>query len=165
MTSQVSVHLSEEQLDDISIGMGSRESQAHLKACEQCRSKLQQFRSDVKLFNEASIAWTEATAPGRIAKPKRKSFRLPTPILALCATAMLLVTIGLPRLINVHPSPRIIPSVSDNHDSADQIAQDNQLMKDVEGAINPDEASVVEQYNLMESPKSRLKAQPKRGLE
>src|SRR6266567_6090828 len=104
MTSQTSVHLSEEKLDDILIGLGSKESQAHLEACEQCRSKLQQFRSDVKLFNEASIAWAEVT-PRRIAKPKQKSFRLPTPLVALCATAMLLVTIGLPRLINVHPSP------------------------------------------------------------
>lgn len=152
MTQRISAHLSEEDLDDVVIGMGSRESQTHLDICEECRSKLREFRTDINLFNETSMAWTEATTAKRDVAPQQRMFRIPTLLLGLCAIAMLLVIVALPSISRVfHESSPVTPVLSER-DSQEQIAQDNELMKNVEAVINPDEASVVDQYHLMDRP-------------
>jgi hypothetical protein len=148
-------HLSAEAFDDILIGMGSREAEDHLAECAACREKLDAFREDMSLFNEASLGWTEARTVKPRTVARRRAFFVPSPVLGLGALAMLLVMLGLPTVHrpNTGSVPHT-PAVSDTSGSAEQIAADNQLMKDVDAAINPDEASVVDQYHLMESPKS-----------
>lgn len=148
-------HLSAEAFDDLLIGMGSREAEDHMAECADCRKKLEAFREDMALFNEASLGWTRA----RQVKPQRvvrkRAFFVPSPVLGLGALAMLLLMLGLPTVHrpNTSTMPHT-PAVSVTSDNAEQIAADNQLMKDVDAAINPDEASVVSQYHLMESPRS-----------
>lgn len=152
-------HLSAEALDDVMIGLGSQASHAHLAACAGCRAKIEQFQGDVRLFNEASLAWAENRNVNRAAVVRHGGFRIPTPVLSLCAAAMLLVIVGLPTIVRPH-HPVVAP-VANTGDSTEQIAQDNQLMKDVDAAINPDEASLVDQYQLMGSQPSKLKAYAK----
>jgi len=155
MTPHSTTHLSAEAFDDILIGMGSREAEDHLAECATCRNKLDAFREDMSLFNEASLGWTRAKMAQPRAVSRRQPFFVPSPVLGLGALAMLLIMLGLPTVHrpNAGGMPHA-PTVSDSSGSAEQIAADNQLMKDVDAAINPDEASVVDQYHLMESPKS-----------
>lgn len=147
-------HLSDEEFDDLLIELGSLQAQAHLQTCADCRQKLKTFQEDVHLFNEASMAWTEARVLRPQAVPQGRRFFVPSPVLSLCAVALLLVTIGLPVVFPTHHIGITTSAVSDTAETPDQIAKDNQLMKDVDAAINPDEAPVVDQYHLMESPKS-----------
>ena len=63
MTPSLSNHLSEEALDDVLIGLGSAESEAHLAVCPECRAEVETFRGDVALFNAASVAWSESRRP------------------------------------------------------------------------------------------------------
>jgi hypothetical protein len=148
-------HLSEEEFDDLLIELGSLQAQAHLQTCADCRRKLKSFQEDVHLFNEASMAWTEARALRPQTVPRRYHFFIPSPVLGICAAALLLLTIGLPVMFRTHHIGVSTSAISGTAETPDQIAKDNQLMKDVDAAINPDEAPVVDQYHLMESPKSR----------
>ena len=63
-------HLSEEALDDVLIGLGSAESQAHLEVCADCRAQVRTFLGDVALFNAASMAWSTFSTLGQ---PLRRS--------------------------------------------------------------------------------------------
>lgn len=154
MTLQPQSHLSAEAFDDVLIGLGSQESLAHLEDCAVCREKLKQFQDGVQLFNAASMAWTRARVSKIPNVPRSRTSFVPSSVLSLCAAAMLFVVIGLPAVF--HLNHRTAPSTStglDARDSAEQIAQDNQLMRDVDAAINPDEATIVDQYHLVESHK------------
>ena len=156
MTLHSPVHLSAEAFDDLLIGMGSREAEAHLEKCAACRQKLLSFREDVSLFNEASLGWAQARTPQAQLLPRRRPFFVPSPVLGLGAVAMMLVVLGLPVVHRPHPvAIPNTPAASDAADSVEQIAEDNKLMKDVDTAINPDEGSIVAQYHLTESRRSR----------
>lgn len=159
----VPAHLSQEAFDDLLIGLGSTQAHAHLAGCTQCSQRFDRFRQDVNLFNEASLAWAEARLPRGVRPPRRARFFVPSPVLSLCAAAMLLVAIGLPAVLPHHPT---VPDagLAARSESSDQIAQDNQLMKDVDAAINPDEASLVSQYDLLgnHSSGSRRAAGPRK---
>jgi Predicted transmembrane transcriptional regulator (anti-sigma factor) len=159
-------HLSEEELDDVLIGEGSREALAHLEACDDCRAKLDQFSMDIQQFNQASLAYSEDLASRRQPKPVPRGFRLPQPALGLLAAALVLVIAAAPRISHLfHTSETPATIASDQGDSQYEIAQDNELMKNVEAAIDPDEAAIVDQYELKHGPDVRyLEAQPKRGL-
>ncbi len=167
MTTELSIHLSEEALDDVLIGMGSPESEAHLTVCQDCRAKLAEFRSDVHLFNRASLAWSESRVPRPRIAPAKAIFRIPSPLIGMCAVALLLLMVGVPRWNrdNHNSGSQVAPVNSPQANTEAEIAQDNDLLRAVDAAINPDEASSINQYHFMESHHSQLKARPKRGLE
>jgi len=155
MTSRLPTHLSAEAFDDVLIGTESREAQVHLEECAECRQKLQAFRDDVDLFNQASLGWAQARTLRLQIVQRRRPFFVPSPLLGVGAVAMMLVVLGLPVVHRSHTDTvQNTATVSDTGNSVEQIAEDNKLMKDVDAAINPDEHSIVDQYHLMESPKS-----------
>jgi hypothetical protein len=47
-------------------------------------------------------------------------------------------------------------------DTEAQIAQDNQLLQAVNAAISPDEESPIDEYKILESPKSHREAHSKK---
>ena len=61
-------HLSDEALNDVLIGVGTSVSESHLAECPLCRGKVDEFQSDLGMWNAATLQWSEARAEraGRI---------------------------------------------------------------------------------------------------
>src|SRR5271169_4045770 len=104
MTPASSTHLSEEAFDDVLIGLGSPESEAHLAACRDCRDRVKAFRSDVALFNSASMAWTESQ-PVRLKPSVRKTIhRTRLAFVSWAATAAVLAVMAVAILRHHGPA-------------------------------------------------------------
>lgn len=141
-------HLSESALHDLLIGPGSAADQAHLDACALCAEKVASFRSDVAWFNQTTLAWSEArparqnlTAVSRVA---RRPFYL-SPLPWGIVTAAVLLAVGLAIRQHkpaVSPAPALIASTA-NENSAEQIAQDNELLRSVNTALEASEEPSV----------------------
>jgi len=153
------MHLSEEALDDLLIGDGPAESEAHLAACPECRAKVEAFQSDLALFNKATLCWGEVQSATMPAPQARSSARrLPLAIAAWGATvAGLLMAVGVPvwRHAERFPASHQASSIAPTADTELQIAQDNELLKAVDMAINQEEASPLSEPSLAAKPHSR----------
>jgi hypothetical protein len=165
MTREVTVHLSEEALNDVLIGLGSAESERHMAECAECRLKARQFKSDVALFNQASIAWSEAQPPGRNKTVARMAPAFPMPVgfLGVFALVILAVAVVIPVWQHEHSQHGNQENTAAivNQDSQVQIAQDNRLMEAVNAALSPQDESPVVEYGLLERHKTHRKARPK----
>lgn len=164
MTQPHSAHLSEEALDDVLIGLGSPESDAHLAECEVCRGQLEEFRTGVRVFNQASLAWSEARPMRSPLSPARSKVHpaVFAPAGWAFAAVVLLVTIGVPVWNHDHrtsPSNGTAPAAA-VEDSPTQIAQDNDLLRSVDEALNASEASPINEYHLSDGPLLHRKARP-----
>jgi len=164
MTTEVSAHLSEEALDDVLIGLSTPESDAHLAACSVCRSRVEEFRSGLQAFNQVSLAWSEARPMPRTtislqtaarSKARRDLF---APLGWAMAAAMVLM-IGIPIWNRDHsaPSNNEPAAAATASDSEAQIAQDNELLKSVDMALNTNEESSLSEYQLLDEHHSYLK--------
>jgi hypothetical protein len=156
MTPDISTHLTNEELDDVLIGLGSLKSEAHLARCLECRSRVESFRADILLFNSASMAWSESRAR-RPASAHHPLFRIRLAFLSWSAVAALLVITGLVlwRQTTVAPSNRSNITESQPVDSEAQIEKDNELLQEINAAISSDDVSPIEEYNLRERPQAR----------
>ena len=158
MTPESTNHLSEEALDDVLIGLGSPESHDHLAVCAECRAQVMTFQGDVALFNAASMTWTQSRMPRpRAGEPRRVSLHAALAGWAITAAAVLMMALGIWHY-RAQLNPSQANAVQPQADSAEQIAQDNQLMQAVDAAISPDEASPIEEYKIVESPHPYPKA-------
>lgn len=162
MTPASTTHLSEEALDDVLIGLGSAASHAHLEACAECRSRTTTVRGDIALFNAASMAWSESRRPlARVSVPNAR--RVPAALLGwvTAAAAMVAMAFGIWHYRAENPASQANTHTVQPAQPADteaQIAQDNQLLKDVNAAISTDEASPIDEYKILESPSPHSKA-------
>lgn len=164
MTPNDSVHLSEEELNDILIGLGSSESEAHLNGCRECRARVREFQSELELFNSASMAWSESRAVKPIQPTSREGLVHPRlALLSWAATAAVVLVMAVAIWHHGHSAPadHAAAMQSQPSDSEAQIAEDNQLLQEVNAAISPDEESLIEQYKLSEAPRVHEKTRPK----
>ena len=159
MTPEITNHLSEEALDDVLIGLGSPESHAHLAACAECRGQVEAFRSDVRLFNAASIAWSDSR-PAREQRPalQRRPAKIPFASWTAVAAALVIMAFAI-----WHHRPAVPPDHANTVqpqpvDTEAQILQDNQLLQAVNAAISPDDESPIDEYKIMESTHAHSKA-------
>lgn len=159
MTPESTIHLSEEALDDVLIGLGSPESHAHLAACAECRGQVQAFQGDVQLFNAASTAWSESRWPiTRVADAPRPRPRVAFASWTAVAAALVLMALAVwHHRISPPPhyagAPQALPV-----DTEAQIAQDNQLLEAVNAAISPDERSPIDEFKISDRPRPHAKA-------
>ena len=148
-------HLSDEAIDDILIGESSPESDAHLALCPVCRSNVEEFRSEMQLFNQTSLAWVESRGESRPAAAVRATplWKLSTAFFApasMALAAVLLLAVKLP-LWNHNPhAVRSSASAATalSQDSDAQIAQDNDLLRSVDMALNSEDASPLAEFSL-----------------
>lgn len=165
MTPKSSTHLTEEALNDVLIGLGSPESEAHLEWCAPCQSKLEAFQFDVRLFHSAASAWSQSRIPVQAASLPFHRARLRTRIAFVgwgTAIALLVVMVATVwRHSSVSPSHRAATAQVQIFDSEAQIAEDNELLRAVSAAISPDEEAAIDQYNLLNHPRSHAKAHAK----
>jgi hypothetical protein len=158
---EATTHLSEEAINDVLIGMASPESELHLAVCPECRGQVQEFRSGMQIFDQASLAWSEARyAPALRIKTELGPRRIAvaSPLWAIAATVLLAV--GVPVWSHYHDSPRNPAPASAPADSEAQIAQDNELMHSVDIALSEDDESPIRAYRLSEGRHSHLSARP-----
>lgn len=170
MMRESSPHLSEEALNDVLIGMQSVQSELHLASCPECRAKIEAFGSDMNIFNDASLAWIEsassATPRPVVLRPKPR--RLALLSIGWAAAALLLIAIATPLWYEVDHSLKSpasfnqgAPAVERTEDSEAQIAQDNELMEAVNVAMNPNETSALNEYDLFGGTHPRRTARAK----
>jgi anti-sigma factor RsiW len=155
MKPDIKSHLTDEALDDVLIGLGSLASHAHLAQCPQCRARVETFQSSVDLFNQATLGFSEARpALARpITQPVKARRFFARPAFATWAAAAALLVLGGPAAWHIFaPHPVHAPAVAtQSHDSEQQIAEDNELLRQINAALAaPDEQSVVDQYHLLD---------------
>jgi hypothetical protein len=160
MTPARATHLSDEDFDDVVIGMGSRESEAHLAVCEDCRRRVIAFRSDVALFNSASLAWAESQTSLSRPTARKTAHRIRQAFVSWAGMAAVLVVMAV-AILRHHgpaaPASQVTANLSQQADTEAQIAQDNQLLQAVSAAISPDEESPITEYKLFETRRSHMK--------
>lgn len=160
MTTKLLNHLTDEALNDALIGLGSAESEAHLAACAVCRAKVEEFRSDMKVFNETTLAWSEARPVMSLPGAARPKAHLPifAPVgWALVSVVLLLICVSVWNRDQRSASHTGFVSVAAPEDSEAQIAQDNELLRQVDVALSAGEASPINEYHLADRPHPRLK--------
>ena len=159
MTTELLNHLTEEALDDALIGLGSSESEAHLAACAACRARVEEFRSNIEAFNQTTLAWSEARPVTSLQGATRPA-HLPMFALvgwALAAVVLLVLGVSVWNHDQRTASHAGVAFVALPEDSEAQIAQDDQLLRQVDVALSAGEVSPIEEYHLSESPHPRLK--------
>ncbi len=163
MTDEAMDHLSEEALNDTLIGMGSSTAELHLATCTLCRAKVEEFQADLGVWNSTTLAWSQVQAEQgeriRIPAPHRRLS--PAAVgWALAAVALLAMVIPVGRESGVFGTKHSAVAVAQQEDSQAQIAQDNELLKEVNAAINPDEMSQLKEYDLFKTPPPRHRQRP-----
>jgi hypothetical protein len=162
MTPDISKHLADEALSDVLIGLGSLESDAHLARCPECRSRVEDFRADMTLFNSASMAWSESRS-GRPAEasphPAAPRIRFAFVSWSVAVALLLMMAMTIWRHSAVAPRSHVNTVESQPLDSETQIAKDNELLQEINAAIGSDDGFPIQEYDLRERPPSRLKPQ------
>ncbi len=155
-------HLSEEALDDVLIGLGSTQSKAHLAVCPLCRGQVETFRGDVALFNAASAAWSESRRPHPQHRARTHAgTRIAFASWAAAAAALVIMALGIWHHRPAPPQSQANVVQPQAVDTEAQIAQDNQLLQAINAAISPDEESPIDEYKILESPRSHREAHSK----
>jgi hypothetical protein len=164
MTTEQSAHLTEEALDDALIGLSSPQAEAHLAVCELCRGQLEGFRSELRIFNQTSLAWSEAKPVKHLPVAAQLKHRpmIPASLRWAALAAAVMLAIGVPVWNHDHFSFPGFGSASRpaTQDSEAQIEQDNALLRSVDAALNEPEASPLNEYQLSNGSHPRLKPRP-----
>jgi hypothetical protein len=161
MTREPANHLSEEALNDVLIGLGSREAEDHLAECASCSAKVQGFQAGVDAFNESSLAWSEARSRSMAGiDVRQRQRRIQYAAMGWAAAAILLLAVAIPvwrsgSYFGIRNNTvQIVPP----EDSQGQIEEDNELLKAVNVAINENDVSLTNEKQLLEGPHPGVKA-------
>ena len=144
-------HLTDEQLTALLAGNAHSDPSnavldAHLKACERCRTELAAVKGATLSFNELGLAWAEREAPVRVPAPSWVSLRLGArpswgmgfAALAVACLAMLgTVPRGLPA--GGAESAHTVMATPTN----EELAEDNELMQSIGRALQYRSAPAV----------------------
>jgi hypothetical protein len=165
MTTQFPAHLSEEALNDLLIGLGSSESEEHVASCAACRARVQALGADLKLLNETSMAWSRVRVAGMGEDPLPAGVqRKPLVTMGWTAAGVLLLALAFPlwHSVNQHNAPANIPPAValTEPESEAQIAADNELLRDVDAAVNTNEASPFGEPLRSDRRQAQHKARP-----
>jgi hypothetical protein len=137
----ISVHLTDEEQDDILIGCASAERARHAVECELCGTRIGVFRSSMSAFNEGTMAWAQAKSntvsrdlsAARISdvsgRPVRWSMGLAT-----TATLVFGLAIGIHRGTDTAkmPAETTVATAS----AEEEIASDNEMLQAIHTEIS-----------------------------
>jgi anti-sigma factor RsiW len=173
MNHNSAAHLSEEALNDLLIGIGAPESERHLEGCAECRARVDQFDAEMELLNQTTRAWSNyraermESAPGKPATRRAVASwagvfgtgarKMPLATMGWATTAVLAAAIVLPVWRTHHQPPvgSMTPATAQQQETEEQIAQDDQLMREVDAAINANEESPLGAYSSSKEPHPR----------
>ena len=179
-TSAVS-HLSEDDLDEILLGIASPESSAHLAACDVCAGRFTTFQTELRAqmsaFNQASLAWSEARSNtiSRDLAHHKATPRLTLPAMWSATAAMVLAAtlalhVSLDRrsaaleASNSVASRTISASSDAIHPEHDQheLAADNAMLAAIDSEMGTPQPT---QFGLYQNTKSSVQTQTPMAVE
>ena len=134
-------HLSEDELDEVLMGIGSPAAAAHLAFCDPCGERLSEFQVQVAIFNQASLDWSTArsnTISRDLAHHK------PTPRLTLTtmwssiATFALALAFGVTAAVQHASVPAGNPpaQVAAVADPQSDLAADDAMLANIDSEVN-----------------------------
>jgi hypothetical protein len=109
----------------------------------------------MQMFNATSLKWSEAKAATTLRVVSEPSRRRALPIAlgwALAATVLLAASVPLWNHFHHGSLPQRAATAAWPGDSDAQIAQDNELLRSVDVALNDNEASQISEYHLADGP-------------
>lgn len=154
-------HPSQEELDDLLMGIATIEVrtrvEAHLELCPSCLAQVTTVQSALSVFNQASLAWSEARSnslPLPSAAPAVSSWRGLPGRLVVAAIVLFALALGLHLFHRPAPAPLTAanraPAVSNQ-----ELARDNDLLQAINAEINTPVPSPAELYSDAPTPKTR----------
>lgn len=161
MNSLSTKHLSDDDLDEILMGVGSPAQSAHLDACNPCGQRYATFavpfQEQMSTYNQATLDWSEARSNtiSRDLTAHRLTPRLTWS--ALCSTAAALaLALALGWNAGLHHAPAAeetaaIP-VADSVDQQHEIASDNEMLQAISSEIGTPRADRFGLYEPVDAP-------------
>ncbi len=163
-------HLTEDDLDEILMGIGSPAQNAHLAACDPCGERYAAFsvpfQAQMSRYNQATLDWSEArsnTISRDLAAHK------PTPRLTLGALHAATAAVVMAVALGVHggmrhslqaadeataPAVTVTVAVDDQH----EIASDNEMLRAIDSEIGTPRPDRFGLYEPVKTPAPRLAA-------
>jgi predicted anti-sigma-YlaC factor YlaD len=152
-------HLTEDELEEVLLGLDCPRTENHLAECEGCRGKIDEFRGTLELFNRTSTAWFEAKSNSlnRDLGQREASIRMGVRPVWACVAMLVAVLAG---AIGVGASRHagagagtalragssVDSSVGSSVDEASEIAGDNAMMRQIDSVISTPEPSPSQLY-------------------
>jgi hypothetical protein len=104
-----SIHLTEEQLDDVLMGDAAAETTAHLEHCADCREQITEMQFAIRSFTTTTMSWSErrsATMPQQPATEgsawnRKLNWSLAAAVIAVTAIVLPLATRNSPGGMNM----------------------------------------------------------------
>jgi hypothetical protein len=152
-------HLTDEQLTDYLSGDSLPAIDDHLAACKVCRHEITSMRASFRVFDQASMEWSEGTqnaggsTPRRAAPSWRPAAAWAIACLAVIAAVLLFGLLRRPVKISQLARVNIPASVGDNNTA--ELSQDNQLLAAIDKELDSADLSPQKMYGISESIKAR----------
>jgi hypothetical protein len=141
----MSAHITQEEMTELLMGTRTSTLDCHLQACAECRDELERVKSSLALFRTASHAWSERAASKTsemqqvISLPRATSYASWWKLAAVAAV-LLIVFAAAYRIKRTSPNGNTAkvttPSTITTESSQNQIAQDNELLAQVNSEIS-----------------------------
>ncbi len=139
-------HLTDEQFADLLAGdKADQRALVHLETCTTCRQELTEMTSAVGDLNFASLRWAEQRALD-IKAPSRWALNwhgLPGWGATMAAVLIFGVALGAHMPVRNSVEPALQPAHAVSAPSADELAEDNQLMRSIDSELSEPGTQVV----------------------
>jgi hypothetical protein len=142
-------HLTDDQLAEHLAGDASKATEEHLSACAACRAESTRMRAALRVFNQASMEWTEHRP--RVHRPA-PTWRPAAVWAAVCVVVLAVVLLA--GLMHRPSQLRIAASPGADSNTA-ELQQDNELLSAIDKELDSTDLSPQKMYAVSDS----LKAQ------
>ncbi len=159
----MNAHLTEDDLDEILMGIGSPTQTAHLAACDPCGERYAAFavpfQAQMSGYNQATLDWSEArsnTISRDLARHK------PTPRLTLGALRAATAAVVMALALGVHGSMRHSLQAADEAATPvaavdeHEIASDNEMLQAIDSEIGTPRPDRFGLYEPVEAPAAKV---------
>jgi hypothetical protein len=148
-------HLTEDELEEVLLGVDIAERKVHLAECAACRGTIDEFRDSLKLFNQASMGWSEAKSCSMtrdLARPE-PARRMNVRAVWACGGLLVAVLAGAvaPTAARhtgaeTRTTPVAGASADAQTENVSEIAGDNAMMRQIDSVISTPEPSPSQLY-------------------
>lgn len=147
-------HLTEDELDDILIGVGSPEAEAHVAGCAACAGRKAEFVAALTSFNQATMAWSEAKSHtltrdlAAATESAAGSPRLWVAAMGLCVVAVMgaMLSNHVPGTMRGGDGPAGASAQTAPVNRDLEIADDDAMLKEIDAALYRPEPSPEQVY-------------------
>lgn len=150
-------HITDEQLTEYLSGKSLPAIDDHLAACDLCRQEIASMRASFRVFDHASMEWSERTQKVFGSTPRRAPSWRPAAawvVACLAVIAAVLLFGLLHRPVKTSQFARVNIPASTAGDTA-ELRQDNQLLTAIDKELDSSDLSPQKMYGITESAKAR----------